>query len=90
MSSIAHGYGIFWMEHTRDGKWVKHVIDDSWSQPHAVMIVDFRNTGNIGLLTGKRYMAHNGHDPGHASRWESIGMSGCSIRLPTQSIGPSM
>jgi hypothetical protein len=64
VTSMAHGYGIFWLEHTSDGKWVKHVIDDSWSQPHAMMIVDFRKTGNIGLLTGKRYMAHNGHDPG--------------------------
>jgi hypothetical protein len=64
ISSMAHGYGIFWLEHTSDGKWVKHVIDDSWSQAHAVTIVDFRKTGNLGLLTGKRYMAHNGRDPG--------------------------
>ena len=64
VSSKAHGYGIFWLENTGDGKWVKHVIDDSWSRPHAVLIVNFRKTGNIGLLTGKRYMAHNGHDPG--------------------------
>jgi hypothetical protein len=27
-------------------------------------IVDFRKMGNIGLLTGKRYMAHDGHDRG--------------------------
>ncbi len=32
VSSNAHGYGIFWLEHTSDGKWVKHMIDDSWSQ----------------------------------------------------------
>ena len=64
ISSNAHGYGIFWLENTGDGKWVKHVIDDSWSQAHAVVLVDFRKTGNIGLLTGKRYMAHNGSDPG--------------------------
>jgi hypothetical protein len=64
ISSMAHNYGLFWLEHTSDGKWVKHEIDDSWSQAHAVMLVDFRKTGNFGLLTGKRYMAHNGHDPG--------------------------
>jgi hypothetical protein len=64
ISSNAHGYGIFWLENKRDGKWEKHVIDDSWSQAHAVEIVDFRKSGNLGLLTGKRYMAHNGHDPG--------------------------
>jgi len=30
VSSNAHGYGIFWLENTGDGKWVNHVIDDSW------------------------------------------------------------
>ena len=64
VTSMAHGYGIFWLEHTADNKWIKHVIDDSWSQAHAVVLVDFRRSGNLGLLTGKRYMAHNGHDPG--------------------------
>jgi hypothetical protein len=64
ITSAAHNYGIFWVEHKTDGTWQKHVIDDSWSQAHAVTIVDFRGGHNIGLLTGKRYMAHNGHDPG--------------------------
>lgn len=64
ITSMAHNYGVFWVEHTADGSWVKHMIDDSWSQPHAMTIVDFRGNGNLGLLTGKRYMAHNGHDPG--------------------------
>jgi hypothetical protein len=64
ISSMGHGYGLFWLENKGDGQWEKHIIDDSWSQPHAVTLVDFRGTHNIGLLTGKRYMAHNGHDPG--------------------------
>ena len=64
LTSMAHDYGIFWLEHKADGSWEKHVIDDSWSQPHAMTLVDFRGTGNLGILTGKRYMAHNGHDPG--------------------------
>ncbi|HEX4167208.1 MAG TPA: VCBS repeat-containing protein [Bryobacteraceae bacterium] len=64
ITSMAHNYGIFWLENKGGGAWEKHVIDDSWSQPHAVTLVDFRGGKNIGLLTGKRYMAHNGHDPG--------------------------
>jgi hypothetical protein len=64
VTSVAHGYGVFWAERTADGKWVKHVIDDSWSQPHALTLVDFRKSGNLGILTGKRYQAHNGNDPG--------------------------
>jgi hypothetical protein len=64
VTTMAHGYGLFWMENQGGGKWVKHVIDDSWSQGHAVELVDFRKSGNLALLTGKRYFAHNGHDPG--------------------------
>lgn len=64
VTSMAHNYGVFWVEHKADGSWAKHVIDDSWSQPHAMTLVDFRGHGNLGLLTGKRYFAHNGHDPG--------------------------
>jgi FG-GAP-like repeat len=64
ISSMAHNYGVFWLEHKADGSWEKHVIDDSWSQPHAVTLVDFHGQNNIGLLTGKRFMAHNGKDPG--------------------------
>ena len=64
ISSMAHSYGIFWLENKGNGTWQKHIIDESWSQPHAVTLVDFRGHHNIGLLTGKRYMAHNGHDDG--------------------------
>ena len=79
ITSMAHNYGIFWVENKSTGnhvEWVQHMIDDSWSQPHAVVPVDLRRDGNLGLLTGKRYMAHNGKDPGHMSHWVSIGTSG--------------
>ncbi|HEX8984927.1 MAG TPA: VCBS repeat-containing protein [Bryobacteraceae bacterium] len=64
VTSLAHNYGIFWMERGAGGGWTKHLIDDSWSQAHAVSIVDVNGDGRMDLLTGKRYMAHNGHDPG--------------------------
>jgi len=64
VTSLAHNYGIFWMEKGKSGEWTKHLIDDSWSQPHAVVLVDMNGDGRKDLLTGKRYMAHNGHDPG--------------------------
>ena len=35
VGSMAHNYGIFWLERMADGKWTKRVIDDSWSQPHS-------------------------------------------------------
>jgi len=64
VTSLAHNYGVFWMENTADGKWTKHIIDDSWSQPHALTIADLNGDGKPDLITGKRFMAHNGRDPG--------------------------
>jgi FG-GAP repeat. len=64
VTSAAHDYGIFWLEQGEGGKWTKHLIDDSWSQAHAMTLVDLNGDGKLDLLTGKRYMAHNGHDPG--------------------------
>lgn len=64
ITSMAHDYGIFWLEQAAGGKWIKHMIDDSWSQAHSMALVDVNGDGQKDLLTGKRYMAHNGHDPG--------------------------
>jgi len=64
IASMAHNYGIFWLEQGADGHWTKHIIDESWSQAHALTLVDLNGDGQMDLLTGKRYMAHNGHDPG--------------------------
>jgi len=68
VTSAAHNYGIFWYEQKKtpsgERTWEKHIIDESWSQAHAVTIVDLNGDGRPDLVTGKRYMAHNGHDPG--------------------------
>jgi hypothetical protein len=64
LTANAHDYGIFWMEQRPDHTWVKHPIDDSWSQAHALTLVDLNGDGRKELLTGKRFMAHDGHDPG--------------------------
>ena len=45
------------------GKWKEHLIDDSWSQPHALTLVDLDKDGQIDIVTGKRYLAHEA-DPG--------------------------
>jgi len=64
VTSLAHDYGIFWMENLGAGQWAKRLIDDSWSQAHAVALADVNGDGRMDLITGKRYMAHNGKDPG--------------------------
>jgi hypothetical protein len=64
VTSMAHDYGIFWMEQGPGNKWTKHLIDDSWSQSHAMTLADINGDGRKDVITGKRFMAHNGHDPG--------------------------
>ena len=64
---FGHNYGLFWLEQTKKGDqraWEKHLIDDSWSQPHFMLMADLDKDGKDELLTGKRYYAHNGNDPG--------------------------
>jgi len=67
---FGHGYGVYWMEQLKpvDGKtqWKKHVIDESWSQAHALTWVDLDGDGKKDLITGKRVRAHSGRDPGAA------------------------
>ncbi len=60
VTSMAHDYGVFWMENLGGGKWAKHVIDDTWSQAHALTMVDLNGDRRPDFVTGKRYMAHNG------------------------------
>ncbi len=64
----AHSYGLDWYEQAvaEDGKrtWTRHPIDRYGSQYHDMQLADIDNDGQPELITGKRYRAHNGHDPG--------------------------
>ncbi|OYP31095.1 FG-GAP repeat domain-containing protein [Rhodopirellula sp. MGV] len=65
-----HNYGLYWWEQvgsdSETGKieFVDHMIDDSYSQPHTLAWADLDGDGDDELITGKRYYAHNSHDPG--------------------------
>lgn len=63
----AHSYGLYWYEQKHEGKsikFIKHPIDPYQSQYHTMEWADIDNDGQKELITGKRYRAHNGNDPG--------------------------
>lgn len=62
--SSAHEYGVWWAENTGKDQWTLHTIDKSYSQTHAMEEVDVNGDGQLDYVTGKRFFAHNGNDPG--------------------------
>ncbi len=64
-----HDYGLYWWQNNgpdETGKfsWTRHDIDNTFSQPHALAWCDLNGDGQSELITGKRFRAHNGNDPG--------------------------
>lgn len=65
----AHDYGLNWYEQqtneaTEERAWIEHPIDPHHSQFHTMQWVDLDGDGEKELVTGKRFRAHNGKDPG--------------------------
>ena len=44
--------------------WTRHTIDESFSQSHALALVDIDGDGQPELITGKRYRGHSGSGSG--------------------------
>ncbi len=70
ISSSAHRFGIWWHEQGRDADgnttWTTHDVEPAtgFSQNHALSLVDINGDGNPDLVSGMRYFAHMGNDPG--------------------------
>lgn len=61
VASAAHQVGVWWFEQRRTGEmrtFVKHAIDTSFSQSHALDIGDIDGDGVPDVITGKRRWAH--------------------------------
>ena len=62
-----HEYGLDWWEQVQETgrpRWAKHAIDPYNSQYHDLHWLDIDGDGAPELVTGKRYRAHCGRDPG--------------------------
>jgi hypothetical protein len=67
IGSSAHAHGVWWFENVGGNakpQFKAHAIDESYSQTHAVEYVDINGDGQRDIVTGKRFYAHNGGDPG--------------------------
>ncbi len=67
ISSSAHNYGMWWHEQVKGEKGIEfrqHEFFKAFSQAHALHLVDINGDGLKDLVTGKRYFAHGGNDPG--------------------------
>ena len=64
-----HDYGLYWWRNNGnkpDGSidLQRNLIDNGFSQPHAIAMADLDGDGKDEIITGKRYYAHHGGDPG--------------------------
>ncbi len=62
VTSSAHGLGIWWFEQRRSPsgaiEFVEHLVDQSVSQTHALILADMDRDGTMDIVTGKRFWAH--------------------------------
>jgi dienelactone hydrolase len=67
-----HNIGLYWLEQLsvagrRD--WQLHAIDTSWACAHALLLADLDGDQRPELIAGKRYLGHDGRDPGE---WDPL------------------
>ncbi len=64
ITASAHNLGVWWFEQQEDGNFRKHLMSETTSQTHATVMADLNGDDKKDFITGKRYLAHNGKDPG--------------------------
>ena len=58
VTSSAHNQGVWWFEQNSNGSFERHLIDDSMSETHSLVLADLRGDGGLAAITGKRKWAH--------------------------------
>ncbi|RAJ15803.1 FG-GAP repeat domain-containing protein [Arenibacter echinorum] len=64
VTASAHALGIWWHERQEGENFDTHLISTTTAQTHATIMADLNGDGSNELITGKRYLAHNGNDAG--------------------------
>ncbi|UZD24237.1 FG-GAP repeat domain-containing protein [Algoriphagus halophytocola] len=64
VSASAHSLGVWWQEYVNDSTFKTHLISNLTAQTHATQMADLNGNGKMEMITGKRYLAHNGNDAG--------------------------
>jgi hypothetical protein len=68
VSASAHALGVWWHEQVKDanGKidFKTHLMSNTTAQTHSSMMADLNEDGRKDYITGKRFLAHHGRDPG--------------------------
>jgi hypothetical protein len=88
ITSSAHGVGVWWFEQKRTASgvdFIEHVIDNTFSQTHALVMADLDRDGVMEFVTGKRFWAHgpNGDVEPNAPAllvWYKLSRSGGQVK----------
>ncbi|MFN9679994.1 MAG: FG-GAP repeat domain-containing protein, partial [Bacteroidota bacterium] len=67
VSASAHALGVWWHEQINVSGSIAfktHLISNATSQTHSTIMADIDGDGKEEMITGKRFLAHNGNDAG--------------------------
>ncbi|MFY8011276.1 MAG: FG-GAP repeat domain-containing protein [Saprospiraceae bacterium] len=67
VSASAHALGVWWHEQINvkgSIAFKTHLISNATSQTHSTIMADIDGDGKEEMITGKRFLAHNGNDAG--------------------------
>ena len=64
VTASAHSMGVWWQEYVNDSTFKTHLITNLTAQTHSTALADLNGDGELEMVSGKRYLAHNGNDAG--------------------------